>query len=56
MLGLRKLGDVIAGVPQGKERLSLRQRYWFVERSFPAAIRQAPANHADGDFDVFTGI
>ena len=36
VLGLRKLGDVGAGVLQGDEPLTVRQRDRVLERSFPA--------------------
>src|SRR5258708_7014786 len=38
MLGLRKLGDVVAGILERDELATARQRYRFVEPSFPTAI------------------
>jgi hypothetical protein len=43
MLSLRKLRDVIAGVPQGDELAAAGQRDRFVEPSFPAPEGFIPA-------------
>jgi hypothetical protein len=38
VFGLRKLGDVIAGILQGKELAAVWERDGVVERPFPTAI------------------
>jgi hypothetical protein len=38
MLGFRKLHDVPAGILERDELTAKRQRYRFVETSFPAAL------------------
>ena len=44
MLGLRKLGDVVAGILERDELASAGQRDWIVKRSLPAANGGVPGN------------
>jgi hypothetical protein len=37
----RNLRDVPAGILEGDEPATARQRYWIVKRSFPAPIHRA---------------
>jgi hypothetical protein len=46
VLGLRKLGYVIAGILKGEEIATARQRYWIIKGPFPATLSRWRASLA----------